>query len=97
MFRGQGLSQTTGHRKYHGVMPPHKAVILGNFEIIETAKVDGETWYTVQVIPHVTKWIKIQNSDMWYEHHTTHNFKVLDTFDIQKKLYTLLILAWGER
>lgn len=95
MFQSQELVQITVHKKYHGVMPPHKIVILGNFEIMQTAEVDGETWYTVQVIPRITPWVRTQNPNLWYEHHTSHNYKVLDTFDMHEKLYNMLILRWS--
>jgi len=95
MFKGQGLIQITGRRPYKGVMPPDKAVILGQFEKIDEIMVDTEMWYTVQVTPRVTKWIKEQNNKLWHEHRTASHYKVLDTFDVQEKLYTQLILTWG--
>ena len=95
MFKGRGMVQLTGRRPYEGVMPPSKAVILGNFEIHSSAQVDDETWYTVQVTPRVTKWIREQNSSMWYSHKTANNYKVLDTFDIHNKLYTMMAIKFS--
>jgi len=94
-YTGRGVIQITGRRPYDGVMPPHKAVILGNFEVMESAVVDGDTWYKIQVIPRVTEWIKTQDKNRWYEHITAHNYRVLNTFDIHETLYTLLILRWS--
>jgi hypothetical protein len=95
-FKGRGLVQLTGRGPYNGVMPPSKAVIIGNFEVIDKAIVDGECWRTVQVIPRVSKWIKTQNTNLWYEHKTANHYKVLDTFDISEKFYTMLVLRWSE-
>jgi hypothetical protein len=93
---GKSIAQLTGHRPYQGVMPPPHAVIKGNFEIISRAAVDKECWVTVQVIPRVSEWIKTQNPDLWYDHKTANNYKVLDTFDMSEKLYTMLVLKWSE-
>lgn len=95
MFKGKGVIQLTGRRPYEGVMPPYKAVIIGNFEIRESALVDGEEWHTVQVTPRVTKWIHEQNTNMWYSHKTASKYKVLDTFDIHTKLYTIMAIKFS--
>jgi hypothetical protein len=95
IFKGRGTLQITGRRPYKGVMPPHKAVILGNYEVMDTAQVDGETWYTVQVIPRVSEWLRTQPQHLCYEHKTAHNYKVLDTFDIHEKIHTVLMLMWS--
>jgi hypothetical protein len=95
MFKGNGVVQLTGRRPYEGVMPPYKAVIKGNFEIFASSPVDNEIWHTVQVTPRVTKWIKEQNTSMWYSHKTSSKYKVLDTFDIHNKLYTMMALKFS--
>lgn len=83
------------HRKYNGVMPPLKAVMKDNFEVFNSAQLDGECWYTVQVIPRVSSWIRTQSKDSWYNHITPSQYKVLDTFDINEKLYLLMVLKWA--
>ena len=83
------------HSRYEGVMPPRKAVILRYFEIQDTAQVDGDTWYTVQVNPRVTPWIRQQSKELWYSHISPNHYKVVDTFDVHEKLYTMLALRWS--
>lgn len=97
MFKGQGLLQITGHSKYSGVMPPYYMNFKGNFKLIDTSVVDNETWHTVQVIPKVGIWLKTQPRDLWHEHKTANDYRVVYTFDINEKLYTLLILSWSEQ
>jgi len=95
MFKGRGFVQLTGRRPYDGVVPPYKSIIKSMFEIRERADVDGETWYTVQVNPQVTSWITTQDPSLWYSHKTANNYKVVDTYDIHEKLYTMLALKWS--
>ena len=83
------------YKKYHGVMPPPKAVIKDNFEVFTSTQVDDECWYTVQVIPRVSTWIREQPNELWYNHITPSQYKVLDTFDINEKLYLLMVLKWA--
>lgn len=97
MFKGRGLIQITGRKPYNGVVPPPRVIMKGNFEIIDKATVDGETWRTVQVEPKVKEWLVKQDKSYWYEHLTeSRKFKVLDTFDISEKLYLMLVLRFSE-
>jgi hypothetical protein len=86
---------TKKHKKYQGVMPSYKAVIKGMIEVQDSAEVDGVTWYIIQVNPRVTPWIRQQNKDLWYNHITPNYYKVVDTFDVHEKLYTMLALRWA--
>jgi len=83
------------HRPYQGVMPPYKAVIKTMFEIMMSTSVDGETWHMVQVNPRVSPWIKSQDSSLWYNHKTANNYKVVDTYDIHEKLYTIMAMKFS--
>lgn len=74
--------------------PPYKVIQLKRFEVIDKGIVDGEQWYTVQVEPIVRPWLVEQNPDWWYEH-GTQNIKVLDTFDVNEQLLTLIALKWA--
>jgi len=94
-FQGRGVVQLTGRGPYTGVMPPRKAVIKNYFEVQDKAIVDGDWWYTVQVNPRVTTWIKEQPASMWYIHLTPNHYKVVDTFDMHEKLYSMMILRWS--
>ena len=89
------MTVSTRQSSPNAVMPPHKAVIIGNFEKMDSALVDGDLWYKVQVIPKVTRWVKEQNKDLWYDHKTPNNYKVLDTFDVHEKLYTMMAVRWS--
>jgi hypothetical protein len=83
------------HSRYDGIQPPRKAVIKGYIEIQDTTQVDGATWYTIQVNPRVSPWIKEQHKDLWYSHITPNQYKVVDTFDVHEKLYSMLALRWS--
>ena len=81
----------------NATMPPTKAVQRHRFEIVDRALVDNEQWYVVQVEPGVVPWIRQQNKDLWYEHiapHTRFRYRILDTFDVHEKLYTMMALTW---
>jgi hypothetical protein len=80
---------------YKGVMPPYRSILKNNFEVCDNALVDGEQWYTVQVMPCVQEWVKQQEKNFWYEHFTANNYKVVNTFDMHERLYTMLALRWS--
>ena len=64
--------------------------------ILDSALVDGETWYTVQCKPSlVSGWVQDQDPNMWHRH-VNENFwtKHFNVFDIHENLYTMLILKW---
>jgi hypothetical protein len=75
---------------------PLRVVQKNKFEVIDRAEVDGEKWFVIQVEPKVGPWLREQRSEWWYEHMTTqYKYRVLDTFDVHEKLYTLLALKWS--
>ena len=81
--------------RHNAVMPPQKAVILGYFEVQDKVIVDGDWWYTVQVNPRVGPWIREQTPGLWYNHLTPNHYRVIDTFDLHEKIYTLLAMRWS--
>ena len=82
-------------RVVNATLPPYQAVQKSRFEVIDQGIVDGELWRVVQVEPKVAPWIREQNSKWWYEHMTTQQYRVLDTFDMNEKLYLLTALKWS--
>ena len=55
-----------------------------------------EQWYVIQVEPRVVPWVREQNQELWYEHLTCNQrYRVLDTFDVHEKLYTMLAMRWA--
>lgn len=74
-------------------LPPAKYVMNHAYEVLSEADVDDERWYVIQAEPKVARWVREQSWDLWYEHRIG-NFKVLDTFDINEKIYTMLVLKW---
>jgi hypothetical protein len=82
-------------RVVNPTMPPYKVIQKSRFEVIDQGIVDGELWRVVQVEPKVAPWIRGQNSEWWYEHMTTQQYRVLDTFDMNEKLYLLTALKWS--
>jgi|SanBayMetagenome_1026888.scaffolds.fasta_scaffold09268_3 hypothetical protein len=80
----------------NATMPPTKAVQRNRIEIIDQALVDNEQWYVIQVEPRVVPWVREQNQELWYEHLTCNQrYRVLDTFDVHEKLYTMLAMRWA--
>jgi len=92
---GHGYFGNTIHRPYPGVMPPRKAVMKTNFEVQGCVEGEHGKSYLVQVEPKVTSWIKEQSKDLWHEHLTESKYKVLDTFEIHEKLYSMMALRWS--
>jgi hypothetical protein len=77
-------------------MPPTKAIQKNSFEIIDQALVDNEQWYVIQVEPRVIPWLRTQEQELWYEHLTySGRYRILETFDVHEKLYTMLALKWA--
>jgi hypothetical protein len=73
-----------------------RAVQRNRFEVVDSAVVDGEKWFVVHVEPRVTPWIREQENNLWYEHTTSqYRYRVLDTFDVHERLYTLMSLRWS--
>jgi hypothetical protein len=63
--------------------------------ILDSATVDGETWYTVQCKPStVSGWIQEQDDNMWHRHSGPNFIHSFNVFDMHEKLYTMLILKW---
>jgi hypothetical protein len=51
-------------------------------------------WYVVQAEPKVARWMRTQNKDLWYDY-KVGSHRVLDTFDVHEKLYTMMALTWA--
>lgn len=65
--------------------------------ILDSATVDGETWYTVQCKPsYVSGWIQEQDTKLWSRHeHIDRKWYIhFNVFDVHEKLYTMLMLKW---
>ena len=65
--------------------------------ILDSATVDGETWYTVQCKPsYVSGWLQEQDPTMWHRHEHIDKqwYMHFNVFDMHEKLYTMLILKW---
>jgi len=65
--------------------------------ILDSALVDGETWYTVQCKPSLASgWIQQQDPNMWHRHINEHFWSnYFNVFDMHEKLYTMLMLKWA--
>ena len=82
------------HRKLNGVLPP-MLIRSGNFEVIDKAPVDDRTWYTVQGNTRIREWLKTQPQDLWYAHTTSNGYRQHDAFDVDERLYTMMVLKWS--
>lgn len=82
------------HKKYQGVVPPYRNDVT-KFKIIDQALVDDEPWYTVQVHPGISVWVRSQPEKMWQEHIDQRWYTVANTFDVHEKIYTMLALTWS--
>jgi hypothetical protein len=61
-----------------------------DFRIHDQGPVDGRTWYTVSCSHEASQWLRTQSREMCHEHIQNHN-----RFDIDEKLYTMLVLRWS--
>lgn len=65
------------------------------YQKIDQAIVDNEQWFTVKCSPGISKWVKSQPKNMWYEH-IDKNWQVYkNAFDIHEKIYTMLQLKYS--
>lgn len=78
----------------YSTLLPLKAVQKNSYEIIDRGLVDNEQWYVVQAEPKVARWMRTQNKDLWYDY-KVGSYRVLDTFDVHEKLYTMLAMRWA--
>ena len=65
--------------------------------ILDSATVDGETWYTVQCKPsYVSGWVQEQDPKLWrrVDYIDLKWYAHFNVFDIHEKLYTMLMLKW---
>ena len=85
-----GAGRQTGKSTFMDIVNPPA------IRILDSALVDGETWYTVQCKPsYVSGWLRQQDPNMWHRHINTNKWtKHFNVFDVHEKLYTMLILKW---
>lgn len=67
------------------------------YRVKDSTMVDGERWYTVRCTSEIGKWIRTQNTDLWYEHIDQQWVVYKTTFDINEKLHTLISIKWGDK
>lgn len=71
---------------------------IDNFVVLDTTKVDSQTWYTVRCTKEVGEWLrqtyKDRQDDLWYEHIDKTWYFHRNKFDIHEKIYFLLSLKW---
>ena len=66
------------------------------YAVIDQAMVDNARWYPVKCSGEVSKWIKTQPENMWYEHIDKDWMVYKNTLDIHEKIYTMLQLKYGD-
>lgn len=65
------------------------------FQIIDQAKVDGATWYTITCVREVSEWVREYPKELQYSH-IDKNWTVYNNkFDIHEELYSMLTLRWS--
>ena len=68
--------------------------LLKNFELTDTADVDGSIWYVVRTFNRdVAAWLRAQPAWQCYEYGGNES-RFGSIFDVDEKLYTLLCLKW---
>lgn len=88
--------QVIKHRPIkNATIVPTNVVQKNKFQVIDQGTVDNDIWYVVQVEPAVVPWMHKQDQTMWYSH-KLNNYRVLDTFDVHEKLYTMMALKWNQ-
>lgn len=68
---------------------------MPDVEVLDSAQVDGQTWYTVQLSMPAREWLREQPLDEWREHIDRRYYINLSQFDVSEKMYTALQLKWS--
>jgi len=63
---------------------------------VSEAKVDHATWYTVKCSGGISKWIKEQPENLWFEHIDKDWQVYRNIFDVHEKIYTMLQLKYSD-
>lgn len=68
---------------------------MPDIKVLDSAEVDGITWYTVQLSMPAQAWLREQPLDDWQEHIDTRYYMNRNQFDVSEQLYTALQLKWS--
>lgn len=66
---------------------------MPDVKVLDSAEVDGKTWYTVQLSIPARAWLREQPPEHWQEHigyYINRSF-----FDISEQMYSALKLKWN--
>jgi hypothetical protein len=67
-----------------------------NYEVLDSALVDNEMWYTVKCSKEVGNWVRQQSKDQWSRSEETKSWLFYENrLDIHCELFVLLKLTWG--
>ena len=73
-----------------------KDLIMPDIKVLDSAQVDGETWYTVQLSMPAREWLRQQPLDDWYEHIDQRYYLNRSQFDVSEPMLTALQLKWSQ-
>lgn len=69
---------------------------MPDIQVLDSAQVDGKTWYTVQLSMPAREWLRQQPLDDWYEHIDQRYYLNRSQFDVSEPMLTALQLKWSQ-
>jgi hypothetical protein len=72
-------------------------MLAPSFEVLTTADVDGEPWYTVSCRKEVSIWIRENGEEdrEWYSHIDSKWMIHRNVFDVSQTMMAMVKLRWG--
>jgi hypothetical protein len=71
-----------------------KDLTMPDIKVLDSAEVDGKTWYTVQLSIPARTWLKEQPLEDWQEHIDQRYYLNRSFFDVSEQMYSALMLKW---
>jgi hypothetical protein len=68
-------------------------------KVLDTARVDGDQWYTVSLLRDASQWLRESYAQhegtLWQEHIDDQWRYDINVVDVHEKVYTMLTLRWS--
>jgi len=72
-----------------------RELTMPDVKVLDSADVDGKTWYTVQLSMPAREWLREQPTEDWHEHIDQRYYVNQSMFDISEQMYSALTLKWS--
>ena len=73
-----------------------RELTMPDIQVLDSAPVDGETWYTVQLSMPAREWLRQQPLNDWQEHIDQRYYLNRSVFDVSEQMLTALQLKWSQ-